>query len=184
MEKLYEIEGYFTYGDFRNFEKENSWKGKIVLKDDKRFEGIVIDSGDDTNRMISGYIVNYQLMILDKFNLKGYDPCAFTAFSNGESFEGFYSSITIFGETVAGNCKIELASTEQKEEEINKITEEVEEFKDKMDRFSSHIYSQILEYGDSNYPLMEQNIEAMKEEGNGIINGVKVKKITLPKLGQ
>lgn len=180
MEKLYDIKGFFTMGNNKNFDETNSWQGKILLKDDKQFEGIVVDSGDNTDRLITGSLIDYQVAILDKFNLKGYDPCSFISFSDGNEFRGQYFAVTPSrGEIPAGNCKIQFTYTEENNEVKNILEKRIESFKDKVSGFNKFLYEQTLIYKDANYSNMEANLNISKAQADEIL-GVKVKKYTLP----
>ena len=179
MEKqLLEIKGYYIEGDSKDFIESKSWTGHILLSEDLSFEGIVVDATSDDDRLIAGTLCDYQGISLLKFNLKGFDPCAFYGVSDGEEIIGMFDAITPFRNILCGRSKIVLTALESELELKSSLEEKIKNFKSQMDEFNRYLYDGLIENMEVTVNEFLENLKHVKEEIEELDN-IKVKKLVI-----
>ena len=166
-ERLLEVKGYYQEGNNFNFVEEKSWKGKVILREDLTFEGVVADkcSKHTDNILISGTLVEYNGASLIKFTNHGYRPCSFFGMSTGKEIIGGWAVHDFRFTKDMGRCKIIFAEVPMDKNEMSEILQKIEDFKSGMDGFSTKIYNSLV----ANMQLtVKQFIDNMNENRENI----------------
>lgn len=164
--KLLEVTGYYQEGDNFNFVEEKSWRGKVVLREDLTFEGIVVDNSthNDFDRLLSGTLVEYNGTSLMKFSNHDLCPCSFFGMSNGKEILGSWAVHDYFGTYDAGRCKIIFAEIPAEEGVVSDILQRIEKFKSEMDSYSSELYDLLIENMNLTVEGFIKNMNENKDE--------------------
>jgi len=164
--KLLEVTGYYQEGDNFNFVEEKSWRGKVILREDLTFEGIVVDNSthNDFDRLLSGTLVEYNGTSLMKFSNHDLCPCSFFGMSNGKDILGSWAVHNYFGAYTAGRCKIIFAEIPAEESVVSDILQRIENFKAEMDSYSSELYDSLIENMNLTVEGFIKNMNENKDE--------------------
>lgn len=164
--KLLEVTGYYQEGDNFNFVEEKSWRGKVILREDLTFEGIVVDNSphNDFDHLLSGTLVEYNGTSLMKFSNCGLCPCSFFGMSNGKEILGAWAVNDYFFTYDAGRCKIIFTQIPTEEKVVSDISQRIEKFKTEMDSYSKDIYKSLIENMSLTVEGFIQNINEDKDE--------------------
>ena len=109
MEKLrvLKVHGYYNEDISFDFIEEKSWTGHVILREDLTFEGIVNDKGyENKDKLISGTLVEYNVVSLMKFSNGGFCPYSFFGMSTGKAILGTYAIHDYMFTSNCGRCKI------------------------------------------------------------------------------
>lgn len=164
MERLLDVKGYYQEGDNFNFVEEKSWKGKVILREDLTFEGIVVDqcSKITDNRLISGTLVEYNGASLMKFTNHDCCPCSFFGMSTGKEVVGTWAVHDYFSTSNMGRCKIIFTEVQMDESEMSDVFKKIEDFKSDMDDFSKKLYESLIDNMHLTVTEFISNMEANK----------------------
>lgn len=145
--KLLKVTGYYQEGNNFNFVEEKSWRGKVILREDLTFEGIVMDNSTQYNfdRYLYGTLVEYNGTSLMKFSNHGLCPCSFFGMSNGKEILGTWAFHDYIATSTAGRCKIIFEEIPEDEGVIGEISEKIDKFKAEMDCFSKKLYQSFVD---------------------------------------
>lgn len=164
--KLLEVTGYYQEGNNFNFVEEKSWRGKVILREDLTFEGIVVDNytNNDFDRLLSGTLVKYNGTSLMKFSNHGLCPCSFFGMSDGKDILGSWAVHDYHSTYTAGRCKIIFTQIPTEEKAVSDISQRIEKFKAEMDSYSSNIYKSLIENMSLTVEGFIQNMNENKDE--------------------
>ena len=137
-----------------------SCEGTIILREDSKFEGIVISGGEDS--FLTGALVDMGATLM-KFSKPGTFPCSFCGYSTGVSVIGKWTSHDSFSAQDAGTGEIIFTEIPLEDAVVKDISERIERFKKDMDRFSSEMYENYVKCMDATVKEFVANINLNKE---------------------
>ena len=157
MERLEDIFGYFAfYDDY--YHTEDQWFGRVIVNEDRTFEGIATDYYENENYYIFGSHINDKL-VLYRFQLDDTTRFAhkYTCGKAGKKFYGTTFVTDSFIEIPIGDCKVAFMDAEKTREvteaEIEKVKDYIESYKDSLNDNQKALYNS-LHNGEH-----EQNVE-------------------------
>ena len=141
---------------------EKTWEGKVILREELKFEGIVVNTSNDDDNLITGTLVDLGTTLM-KFSKPGVFPCSFCGYAVENSAIGKWTSHDSFSAHDAGTGEIIFAEIALEEETVKDISQRIERFKMDMDRFSSEIYESFVKYIDVTAKEFMKSIDENKE---------------------
>lgn len=184
MVQLNDIKGYWDMSYSHNFNDRDMWEGQFLLYEDGWFEGIVVDPNSPYvgDRLIFGaYFEELAIELLKATPSDISDPFIFRGKRDAKGYDGKFSVISLFGESVCGVCHIITQVTEKKDDinqnDIVQLEARIKNFKDNMDETLQNLYGNTL-------AMRSQYIELIKRQYQGktfsAVEMDKIKEVTDP----
>lgn len=163
--KLLAVTGYYQEGNNFNFVEKKSWRGKVLVREDLTFEGVVVDNSDMSNFecLISGTLVEYNGTSFIKFSNHGLCPCSFFGMSTGKEIIGGWVVHDYLSTYDAGRSKIIFTEIPMDESTVADITSSIKAFKEEMDSFSENIYNSLIQNMSLTVENFIHNLETNKD---------------------
>lgn len=177
--RLLKVEGYYNYEKSFDFSVSDSWIGYVILREDLTFEGIVNDKGsEDTDRLISGTLAQYNGASLMKFTNGGFCPCSFYGMSTGKEILGTWALHDTHFVTEQGRCKIIFSEASVEDSFMTDLESRINSFKADMSNYTQNLYDSLIENMNCTVQQFLQNLEIDRENIEAEI-GTTLKKLEL-----
>lgn len=137
---------------------EKSWEGNVILREDLKFEGIVVNSSNEQDSLITGALVDLGTTFM-KFSKLGVFPCSFCGYAVENSAIGNWTLHDSFTTHDAGIGEVIFTEIALEEETVKDISQRIERFKRDMDRFSSEMYESFVNYIDVSSKELMKDID-------------------------
>ena len=146
MERIIDIYGYKTYFD-QPYELEDTWFGRVVLKENQTFEGIVEDYYQTSKSMVFGTIGESSIELTQC--TKGDDevPYFYDAKEEDGRFYGDYFAKNPYVVIPLGECKLSVFPSEKTREysetELKELKKEIIRFKHNLGEVGETLYQRF-----------------------------------------
>lgn len=147
--RLLEIKVYYRDEKGYNFFEEKSYDGKVILREDLKFEGVLVDNINHEDHLVTGTLMEGNgayLMVLAK-NASNW-PYIFQGISTGKEVFGKWNIQKPFSRYNAGKCKIVFEGDAPDSEVVSDLCQRRDEIKSLMSSFNSDIYDGFIKYMD------------------------------------
>lgn len=147
--RLLEMKVYYRDEKGYNFFEEKSYDGKVILREDLKFEGVLVDNINHEDHLVTGSLMEGNgayLMVLAK-NVSKW-PYIFQGISTGKEVFGEWDVQKPFSRYKAGKCKIVFEGDAPDPEVVSDLCKRRDEIKSLMSSFNSDIYDGFIKYMD------------------------------------